>query len=194
MSYSSDADTIGIVDTSTTTPLGARVKAAPPSGSDGGLIVRIAGNTNVVPTAGFTVQIQDSLGASLTSDGANALKVAISTGVTLVEQQSFAPTSVPLSTTEGIVNTGAVTLTLGQKVFYNLSGEPGTVTGAGLFVYVAIKGATSGNYYAVCQNGSTISGVFIVPSAEKLNIVRRNSDATNAHVLSGYWQAMTGAI
>lgn len=110
---------------------------------------------------------------------------------TLVEQQSFAPTSVAAATAEGIVNTGAVTLALGQRVAYNLSGEPGTVTGAGLFIYVAVKGATSGNYYAVCQSGASVSGFFTVSQAEKLNIVRRNSDGTNAHVLSGYWQAMS---
>ena len=107
-----------------------------------------------------------------------------------IEDDDLPPTSLAAASAEAIIKTGTTTLALGQRVIYSLSGEPGTVTGAGIFVYIAIKGATSGKYYAVCQVGSTVSGYFEVPQAEKLNVVWRNSDATNAHVMSAHWTAM----
>jgi hypothetical protein len=154
--------------------------------------VNHAGTLPVSIAATVTVS-QNLLGANdkpdVSVNQTNPLKVKPL--ATLVEDDDFPPTSLVAGAAEAIKTTGTVTLAVGQRVFYNLSGEPGTVTGAGLFVYVAIKGATSNKYYAVCQAGSSVSGTFDVPTAEKLNIVARNSDATNAHVFSGHWTAMS---
>jgi hypothetical protein len=127
----------------------------------------------------------------LSADLSGRLRILQTPLATLIEDDDLPPTSLAAASVEVIKITGATALALGQRVTYNLSGEPGTVTGAGIFIYVAIKGATSGKYYAVCQVGSTVSGYFDVPQAEKLNIVWRNSDATNAHVMSGHWTAMS---
>lgn len=162
-----------------------------------------SGNTALLQQDGSIVQFPlftrpfGSANVALQQDVSNNLKIAQQGSVsvkplaTLIEDEDLAPTSLAASSVEAIKVTGLTTLALGQRVNYNLSGEPGTVTGAGLFIYVAIKGATSGKYYAVCQSGSTVADWFDVPQAEKLNIVWRNSDATNAHVMSGHWTAMS---
>jgi len=137
-------------------------------------------NTNIVP---------------LYEDTSGRLRVRIDAGWiqpnTLTEKQSFAPVSVAASTAETVQNTGGVTLALGQIVFYQISAGPVTTltTAADTLTYVAIKGATSGNYYAVAFLEQVVSGSFPMPVAEKLNIVVRNQD-TAAHAFSGMWTSM----
>ena len=111
---------------------------------------------------------------------------------TFTDTKQLVPTSIAASTTETVETSGANTLATGTLVEYNLTceGSGAIASTSGLFIYVALKGATSGTYYAVATIGTTISGEFHIPASEKINIVVRNSDGTDAHVMSAYWTSV----
>jgi hypothetical protein len=76
---------------------------------------------------------------------------------------------------------------IGQEVLFCLSAGPvGLTTVADTLTYVAIKGTTSGIYYAFCFAGQgPVTGRFKMQQNETLGIVVRNQD-TIAHIFSAH--------
>ncbi len=104
-----------------------------------------------------------------------------------VEDESFAPTAIGAATVETVQVTGKETMDSGYRVEGQVNG--GSVAATGVFTYIAIKGATTGRYYAVAFALQINALIFTVPTPDKLNIVTRNSDAATAHTMTAYWQA-----
>ncbi len=133
-----------------------------------------------------------SLGSVSLLTGTNAIgSVKVTSLVTVTEIESLAPTSIPASTAETIEVTGTTALSAGELISFSLACEVGAAIAGQGAVYVAIKGATSAKYYAVAVAGTAVAGQIYAGSAEKLNIVAANGDATDAHVVSGTWEAVT---
>ena len=58
-------------------------------------------------------------------------------------------------------------------------------------MYVALKGVTSGRYYAMAQYGEALQGHFDAPQSENVEIVVRNSLVTGAVVMHGAFWSMS---
>lgn len=98
----------------------------------------------------------------------------------------FGPIIVAINTAETIEST--VTVTKGQIVYYTLSMGGKQAGDVALLVYVALKGATTGTYYAVTM-GNSLSGSFMVPASEVVSLVVRNASGANAYAMAGYAEA-----
>jgi len=95
---------------------------------------------------------------------------------TLQEEESQVPTAEVAVVVETIINAGTAVLPLGTLVTFNLTAS--TTSGLDATAYIAIRGATSGYYYAMLPTPvestlySTPSGAsFPITTAEKINVV-----------------------
>ena len=131
------------------------------------------------------------LGAGSAAVGTVKMAPLATLGVT----DSFAPTSIAAATAETVQGTaGGVAVVIGTRVFFALScaGADDAVTAvSGAFVYVAMKGVTSGRYYAMAQYGEALQGQFDAPQSENVEIVVRNSLVTGAVVMHGAFWSMS---
>jgi hypothetical protein len=121
----------------------------------------------------------------------NPLKTA--PAATAVTGGIVAPTAVGEMTVESILGTGTSSLALGQTVYFSIACSAVVEVAAATesIQYIAIKGATTGLYYALAYAGEAVSGSFPVYNAEKLNIVALNSSTATGCNVTGYWQAMS---
>jgi hypothetical protein len=87
--------------------------------------------------------------------------------------------AIPDTTPESVLQAGATTYNIGVRVFFSLA-LAGVPTSSDGVTYVAIKGATSGTYYAVAVIGAAVQGYFDMPTSEKLNFVSQGGS-------SGHW-------
>jgi hypothetical protein len=123
--------------------------------------------------------------------GTNSIgSVKDTTPVTITEFESYLA-SVAASTAETAVVSGSTTLTAGESIRFELSCQVGAAIAGQGAVYVALKGSTSNKYYAICFAGTSVAGWTYAGSAEKINIVIANGDATNAHEVGASWQAVS---
>lgn len=106
--------------------------------------------------------------------------------VTLAGAASIGPIDVAGATAETVE--AGTTVAAGQIVYYQLAMNGKAAADTGNLIYVAIKGATSGLYYAV-SHGSTTAGTFMVAATEAVNIVVRNQAAATTYTMSGYFEA-----
>lgn len=128
----------------------------------------------VGPIAGTPLQVQT-----------NPLATKISSGY-------LAPTDVANGTAEtvGVTGSGSVPPT-GSRIYFVLSLNGTLTTLTDDLTYVAIKGHTSGNYYAVQMGPGSASGFFdMAETSETLDIVYRNADTVH-HGVSGSYVAMS---
>jgi len=105
---------------------------------------------------------------------------------TIIETEGGASAT---SGTGGTINSGTNVIPVGALVQYTL-GMTAFSFATGATGYIAIRGATSGNYYAIILGGTTITGSFVMPQAEKLNTIFVNSSGVVQSV-SYAWQATT---
>lgn len=126
--------------------------------------------------------------AELTFEG--GVPLAATANPTVVSEAAVPPTSIPASTAETTEATSSPTPNTGQLVRYSLTAEAGLTFGT--LSYIAIKGATSGIYYAVASSGTAISGTFRMGLSENLLLVARNASGANAMMVSGFLQTSTG--
>lgn len=149
----------------------------------------IPAGANAIGTVGVTAL--PAIPAGSNSIGTVKTAPLATLGVT----NSFAPTSIAATTAETVEGTaGGVAVVIGTRVFFALScaGADDAVTAvSGAFVYVALKGVTSGRYYAMAQYGEALQGHFDAPQSENVEIVVRNSLVTGAVVMHGAFWSMS---
>ncbi len=138
-----------------------------------------------------------SFGAAGSFDGITAVRtgsvIATQSGVwkvfvngttTKVSSKYMAPANIGAASAEATVSAGVGTVAVGTRVTFNLSFSGPLTTPADTLAYIAIKGHTSGNYYASVGPGGALSGYFdMVETGEALDIVARNQD-TVAHTIA----------
>lgn len=108
-------------------------------------------------------------------------KIEAQSDATEADFVTVAPASIASATGETVEATGAANSVAGGYMNIVLSMEGVIATAADVFVYIAVKGATSGRYYAVCFAPGVVSVRMDTPfTPEKMNIVARNQD-TVAH-------------
>jgi hypothetical protein len=101
------------------------------------------------------------------------------------------PSVIAMESAEAALVTGAGSVGPGDLVEYALSFQGPLTTSTDIGSYIAIKGATSGKYYAVCYVNQALSGTFnMVETGETLNIVAANADTVN-HGAAGSFVAVT---
>jgi hypothetical protein len=89
----------------------------------------------------------------------------------------LAPTS--YATQAETVEATSTSVPVGTVVFFSIAMLGPLTTVADVLTYVAIKGATSGTYYAACGPLDSATGSFVMAASEDLTIVVRNQDTTS---------------
>lgn len=146
-----------------------------PRNADGSLVV-----------GGISAAIQQVLG------GAGApIAVFLDGAFIAFNEEEFFQGVIAAASAEAVSTAGVNTLPVGTLVRFQLSAFPNQlVTAADVSVWVAIKGHTSGSYYALTSAGP-VSGSFRIVVAEKLDIVTRNQD-TGAKLFQAHWVGSNG--
>ena len=145
--------------------------------------VDASGNVNVDVQAWNAGTLPVSISGTVTVSGSGTFNVALPTPSPLNATDFLG--SVTSASAEVAQATGATSSTVGNLVTYNLACQAGLLTtAADNLTYVAIKGKTSGFYYAAAFLASVTSGQFWVAATEQLEIVTRNED-TVIHAMFG---------
>lgn len=112
-------------------------------------------------------------------------KIEAQSDATEADFVSVAPAVINAATVETVEAAGVNNSVLGGYMNIVLSMEGAIATVADQLTYVAVKGATSGRYYAVCFAPGQLTARIDTPfTPEKLNIVARNQD-TVGHGFAG---------
>jgi hypothetical protein len=137
-------------------------------------------------TINVTVQAQLDVGWILRQGNASALGP-----VTVGPAATFGPAVVPPATAE-TTEASLSGLALGEIVHYELDGSAAVAADASVLIWIALKGASTGIYYAVCR-ANPVFGSFVVNTAEVINLVVKNASAATGYQMHGYVEARIGA-
>lgn len=159
------------------------------------VVIGIGGWVNFPSTLFESVDLPSSGGLfSVISDN-EAFQISPGVGViqqpqgpTVVTDEQNILASIAAATVETVEVAGVTALPSGTRVQGILTMQGPLTTAADVLTYVALKGATSGIYYAIAFAGQIMFVDFYImqTTAEKLNIVARNQD-TAAHEFHSHW-------
>ena len=106
---------------------------------------------------------------------------------TSVDFKTLAPTLVTNGTTITTGTAGANNVGPGNRVYYSLCVSNPNTTAADVAASVGLYGHTSGNIYAICLAGASVSGYFdMTQTAEKIDIKYTNPDSVDHTVAASY--------